>query len=96
MINRELYNGYFTQDDMSKWQCPTCNSGLLQLNKDKFINEYNSFTKINEHHEEFNFPYDITYTFTTLLTCTNLSCKDVVTCSGTGYVENEQYSYEDS
>ena len=96
MINRKLYNGWVSKEDMSMWQCPTCDIGLLQVSSDKFIQEYNSTTNINENNEDFNFPYDITYTFTTLLTCSNSSCKEVVTCSGTGCVEQEQYNYEDS
>ena len=39
MIKRELYKGYFTQMDMSKWQCPTCNSGSLQAIQDMLANK---------------------------------------------------------
>ncbi|QOY52312.1 DUF4145 domain-containing protein [Candidatus Sulfurimonas baltica] len=95
MINRELYKGYFTHDDMSKWQCPTCNSGSLQVIQDKFLKQHNSETEINYHENWFQAPEMITYTFTALLSCTNPSCKEVVTCSGTGGVEREQYSYDD-
>ncbi len=96
MINRELYKGYFTQDDMSKWQCPACNSGSLQVIQDKFLQEHNSETEINYHEDWFHAPEMITYTFTALLFCTNPRCKEVVTCSGTGCVEREQDSHEDS
>ncbi len=96
MINRELYKGYFTQEDMSKWHCPTCNSGSLQVIEDKFIQQHNSETEINYHEDWFQAPEMIIYTFTSLLSCTNPTCKEVVTCSGTGCVEREQYSFEES
>lgn len=96
MIKRELYKGYFTQDGMSKWQCPTCNSGSLQVIQDKFIMQYNSATEMHYHEDWFDAPEMIVYTFTTLLSCTNPSCKEVISCSGTGGVEREQYSYDDS
>lgn len=95
MIKRELYKGYFTQMDMSKWQCPTCNSGSLQAIQDKFLQQHNSATEMNYHEDWFDAPEMITYTFTALLLCTNPCCKEVVTCSGTGGVEREQYSYDD-
>lgn len=89
MINRKLYNGYFTQDNMSKWQCPTCNSGSLQVMQDKFLKKYDSATAINYHEDWFDRPEMIVYTFTALLSCTNPSCKEVISCSGTGGVETE-------
>jgi len=92
MIDRTLYKGYSSKEGMSKWQCPTCYSSLLQLDNDKFIVEYNSGTAVNYHEDWFDAPEMIVYTFTTLLHCTNKNCKEVVTCSGTGYVEEEYYS----
>ncbi len=87
MIDRKLYKGYFLREEMSGWMCPTCNKGTLQMEKDKFIFEDNSTTKQYRHHEDFNIPYDIVYTYTALLTCTNPKCKEVVTNSGTGCVD---------
>lgn len=54
MIDRKLYKGYFTQEDMSKWHCPTCNSGSLQVIEDKFILQHDSATKINYHKDGFD------------------------------------------
>jgi hypothetical protein len=96
MIKRELYKEYFTQDDMSRWQCPTCNSGSLQVMQDKFLKKYDSATAINYHEDWFERPEMIVYTFAALLSCTNPSCKEVISCSGTGCIEQEQYSYNDS
>lgn len=89
MIDRKLYKGYFTQDDMSQWKCPTCGSGSLQVVKDKFIEQFNSATEMNYHEEWFVAPEMIVNTFTTILTCSNPRCKEAVTCSGIGYVETE-------
>jgi len=96
MIDRKLYEGYFTKEDMSKWQCPTCNSSALKVVEEQFIQKHNSETEINYHEDWFNAPEMIVYTFTALLSCTNPQCKEVVACSGTAGVEREQYSYEDS
>ncbi len=87
MIDRKLYKGYFLKEAMNSWMCPTCNKGTLQLEKDKFLFEDNSSTKQYSNHEDFNFPHDIVYTYTGLLTCTNPKCKEVVASSGTGGVD---------
>jgi len=92
MIDRKLYQGYFTKEDMSKWQCPTCNSSALKVVEEQFIEKYDSVTEINYHENWFDVPKMIVYTFTALLSCTNPHCKEVVACSGTGYVE-EEYDY---
>jgi len=95
MIDRKLYEGYFTKEEMSKWQCPTCNSSALKVVEEQFIQKHNSTTEINYHEDWFDAPEMIVYTFTALLSCTNPQCKEVVACSGTGGVEREQYSYDD-
>jgi hypothetical protein len=86
MIDRKLYKGYFLREGMNNWMCPTCNKGTLQIDKGKFIYEDNFLSKLNMNNEDFN-PYDIVYTYTALLTCTNAQCKEVVTSSGTGRVD---------
>ncbi len=91
MINRGLYKGWFTQENMLKWQCPTCNSSSLHVIQDKFIQQHNSATEINYNEDWFDAPEMIVYTFTALLSCTNPTCKEVVACSGTGSVETEHY-----
>ena len=93
MINRDLYKGYFTKEQLSQWQCPTCNSSVLQINNEKFLMEHNSATEINYNEDWFDAPEMITNTFTTLLSCSNSSCKEVVTCSGTACIEEEYHSY---
>ncbi len=95
MINRKLYKGYFTQEYMSKWRCPTCNNSALKVQQDKFIQEHNSATAMNYDKEWFVVPEMIEYTFTAMLLCTNPTCKEVVTCSGNGCVETEYY-YENN
>jgi len=95
MINRGLYKNWVTKEGMSKWQCPTCNSSSLQVIEDKFIQQHNSETETNYNEDWFQAPEMITYTFTTLLSCANKDCREVITCSGTGSVEREQYTYDD-
>jgi len=87
MIDRKLYKGYFLKEEMNSWMCPKCNKGTLQIDEKKFIFEENSITKQYSHHEEFHIPYDIEYTYTALLTCTNPKCKEIVASSGIGGVD---------
>jgi len=94
MIDRKSYKGYFTKEDMSKWQCPTCNSSALKVVEEQFVKKHNSATEINYYENWFDAPEMIVYTFTALLSCTNPQCKEVVACSGTGGVEREEYSYD--
>jgi hypothetical protein len=72
---------------MNSWICPRCNSGILHVNNDKFLSEDNATTRQFMHHVDFNMPWDIEYTFTAVLTCTNPKCKEVVICTGKGGVD---------
>lgn len=51
--------------------------------------QHNAATEMYYHEDWFDVPNMIVYTFTALLSCTNPSCKEVVSCSGTGSVETE-------
>ena len=89
MIDRKLYTKYIAEENMSKWQCPTCNNGVLQLLPKNLLKENNSATTINYHEEWFEAPEMIVFTYTALLTCTNPNCKEIVATSGSGIIEEE-------
>jgi hypothetical protein len=84
MIDRKLYEGWFFKNEMNSWRCPRCNSGTLNLENDKFLMEENATTKQFFHHEDFNIPYDLEFTYTAMLICTNPKCQEVVVSTGKG------------
>ncbi len=90
MIDRKLYREIFTKENLPNWKCPTCNSSILTIKDNKFESEYNSFTEINKGEYEFE-PEMYSYIFTTILQCNNIKCKEVVSCCGSGYWEEEPY-----
>lgn len=95
MIDRKLYLGSFTTDNLPNWICPTCHSSVLQLDKDKFLSENDSSTEQNKHEDWFEPAGMAKLIYTTLLKCTNPRCLEIVSCSGTGFVEQEYYTNRD-
>lgn len=96
MIDRKLYQGSFVKDDIPSWICPTCNSSVLKLAEGKdFLLKHDSMTEQFKQEDWFDVVEHWTYTFTSILTCSNDKCKEVVTCSGTGFVEQDYYTNQD-
>lgn len=88
MIDRKLYQGSFTKDNIPSWHCPTCNSGILSVDEKQFISGYTASTTAIM--KEDCYPSDmIELTYTALLKCTNPKCVEVVISSGLGFVEEE-------
>lgn len=94
MINRKLYTSYFRRDNLPNWRCPNCDSSLLKIKDDKFVSDNNSATELNKSEDWFD-PIEMAeLTFTALLECQNDKCKEVITCSGSGFVDYEYYINE--
>lgn len=90
MIDRKLYKKYFSKDDIPNWKCPTCNNSILSINENKIISKNNSFTEINQGEDGFE-PEMASFIFTVIFSCNNPKCKEVVSCCGSGYWEEEPY-----
>lgn len=90
MIDRKIYRKSFTQDNLPNWKCPTCNNSILSINENNIIIKNNSFTEMNQNEEGFE-PEMASFIFTVIFSCNNPKCKEVVSCCGSGYWEEEPY-----
>ena len=79
-MDRRLYTGYFREDCLPDWHCPSCGKGLLGVQAGTFFASYSSEMS---KHEAFE-PCWIEYRYACLLECSNGSCKDIVSSSGDG------------
>lgn len=90
MIDRKIYRKSFTQDNLPNWKCPTCNNSILSINENNIISKNDSFTEINKGEDGFE-PEMASFIFTVIFSCNNPKCKEVVSCCGSGYWEEEPY-----
>lgn len=90
MIDRKIYRKSFTQDNLPNWKCPTCNNSILSINENNIISKNDSFTEINQGEDGFE-PEMASFIFTVIFSCNNPKCKEVVSCCGSGYWEEEPY-----
>lgn len=94
MDRNQWLQSTFTVDNMRKWTCPTCDKGLLILNKDKFIHAETLASRKQRNDEEW-YPEFVRYRFVGLLTCSNPGCMEYVSFSGEGKVDVTAY-YEEA
>ena len=91
-MDRNLYISSFRKDISPLWKCPTCDKGILRIEKDSFVFKETIESKRNQEDGSW-FPQMIDYIYSCLLVCANDACKDVVVSTGKGFVE-EEYDYD--
>lgn len=85
-MNRKLWSETnFFENNFPQWPCPTCRSGTLERQKDKFYKEETVASK-KEHKEDYWEPENIRNVFTAVFRCSNSRCKDFVIGVGDGSV----------
>ena len=85
MIDRRSLKLPFRKSVSPQWICPTCYKGVLKIQTDSFKFEETRASK-RAHHDEDWTPDWIRYVFSCMLVCSNGNCKEVVSCSGKGFV----------
>jgi len=80
----------FSTDAIPDWPCPICGKALLTLDEKEFRFEETPTSK-KEHKDSDWEPEFIEYRFTGLMRCSNPKCSEIVTFTGTGGVELNQY-----
>ena len=78
----------FVLDSELKWNCPNCNSGILEIEKDKFNSQETKESK-EEHGQDYWEPEFIKLRFSGSLKCK--SCEDIVVFAGSGQLVNSGY-----
>lgn len=93
-MDRKIYKLPFNKVGVSKFHCPSCGKGLLKIKKDTFhFQETKGSTKAHQH--EAWEPEWIDYIYSCLFECTNSACKDIVSSSGVGSVEQHYFHDEE-
>lgn len=92
-LDRKLLKVPFTIDTPKNWPCPTCQGGTLSLNRDCFHKD--EICNSRDHSHDAWEPEWITYTFSCMFVCTNSHCKETVSCTGVGTVE-EDYTTDEN
>ena len=94
MIERQIYKAAFNKNSHTQWTCPTCRQSLLVIKKDSLIQSEIPSSK-NKHNSEEWEPTDIEYRYSCLFECSNLKCKEIITSSGIGYIDDNYCFYQD-
>ena len=82
----------FTVDRTPEWTCPTCRKGVLRVDADSLKHQERLASR--DHSHEAWEPEWIEYVYSCLLKCTNDACREVVSSSGTGRVDYNEYEDE--
>lgn len=89
-MDRKIFKVPFPKGMPPKWICPTCGIGVLQLHEDSFAVYERSDSKKAHNHEAWE-PDWISYIYSCFLKCSNNDCAEMVTNTGTGSVESDQF-----
>jgi len=92
-MDRKVFKLPLSKAGLTKYPCPTCGKGVLRVKKDCFHSVETKQSASGHGHDAWE-PQWIEYNFCCLLVCTNTTCKDTVSSSGTGSV-NESYFYDE-
>lgn len=84
-MDRQLYKKSFKRNGLPQWKCPTCEKGVLQLEKDSFSKIERSWSREAKQHDAWE-PEWIESTFSCMLKCANRKCQEGVALSGIGNV----------
>lgn len=79
-MERELYSGSFTKENVPDWICPTCERGQLKIVKNTLSCEESAESISND-------PYMVKYTYACLFRCVNNKCREIVSSVGIGNIE---------
>lgn len=92
-MDRKSFKLPFDECGVTKYQCPTCEKGALQVKNGSF-NFHETRDSDREHKNDDWEPEWINYVYSCLFECTSSDCKDIVASTGTGSVSQYE-SYDD-
>lgn len=91
MIDRSLYKYNFTETNTPDWMCPTCKKGILRIIDGSFkTSETRDSLRRNRNHSEWD-PYGVAYIYSCILQCNNDKCQEVVSSTGGGGADIDEY-----
>jgi hypothetical protein len=87
-------NLVFSDNELPKIHCPTCKSGFIEPIKSSFKFEDTADTIVLKKSDRHWSEMDFDFKFSCLLRCNNGSCKEVVSCAGTGFYDEDDPTYD--
>lgn len=93
-MDRKIYKLPIGKSGLTSFPCPTCGKKRLKIKNDTFHHKETKDSE-NAHSDEEWDPELIEYVYSCLLECSNSACKDVVSSSGVGSLEQEIAYNED-
>jgi hypothetical protein len=88
-MDRKNLTHPFSIGNVPDWTCPTCGKGSLLVSKDSFRKDERLHSR--DHSDDAFDPDWIEYVYSCLLRCSNETCREVVSNSGTGSVDTKNY-----
>ena len=85
-IDRKIFKSSFRGKGLTRWNCPACGKGFLEIMKGTFHCKETKDSKRTRSSRDWE-PEWIEYLYSCLLECNNTACKDIVSSSGVGYTE---------
>ena len=89
-MDRKIYKLPFTRTSINKYQCPTCNNGVLQILDGSLSCKETKESLDGHEHPNFDAEF-VEYIYSCIFECSNSTCKEVVSSSGKGCVEEYDY-----
>lgn len=92
-VDVTLWQETFSQDRMPSFKCPTCNKGTLSLSKEGLKVIESGRSKLAKGRDDWE-PEWVEERFSAFLSCSNVTCKELVVMSGdTVVVEEDDDQY---
>lgn len=92
-MDRSLYLNPFRVNEIPEWTCPTCNKGLIHTQNSTFMKDERASTKKFHQHPAFEIDW-LQFVYSTIFTCQNTSCGEVISSTGTGYIFEDHIESE--
>lgn len=89
-MDRKPYKTPFRKNSVTKFVCPTCTKGNLKVKENSFLHQETRSSRLAHSHDAWD-PDWIVYVYSCLFECTNSACKEVVSSTGTGFVDQDFY-----
>ncbi len=87
-MDRKAYKSSFQNSGLTPFYCPSCGKGRLKVKQSSFSQCETRPSRRAHGHEAFDFDW-VEYVFSCILECTNSNCKDVVSTTGSGGVDQD-------
>ena len=92
-MDRKIFKLPFTKNGTTRFHCPTCSNGYLQIQEGTFFHKESKVSLQDHSHPEWG-PEWIRFIYSCIFECNNTACKEVISSTGKGSVD-EDYLYDE-